>query len=183
MLGYTQGVNFLVGFLLIELQESSAFKCFSAIALHEELMLLGLFEDQFPLVGLYCRLFWKTLEAMAPQINSRLRMLAVPPEMWLFQWFICLFLYNLPLAYAPSIISFVIVEKGFALVRIALATIMGVNLLLRGASDQLEDEFVQCLESLKDEEYCLKNLPLSEIISTATTIEEKEIARFLEAGS
>jgi len=57
--------------------------------------------------------------------------------MWLFQWFICLFLYNLPLAYAPPIISFIMLEKGFALVRIALATIIRVNDLLTGTDNQL----------------------------------------------
>jgi hypothetical protein len=53
--------------------------------------------------------------------------------MWVFQWFICLFIYNFPLTYASSIVSFVMMERGFALVRIAIAAILGFKELLIGA--------------------------------------------------
>lgn len=79
VLGYTQGVNFLVGFILLKMQETFAFKCFSNLAVHQDLMLLGLFEDQFPLVKLYCSLFWKTLEAIEPVLYTKLKEIAVPP--------------------------------------------------------------------------------------------------------
>lgn len=57
--------------------------------------------------------------------------------MWIFQWFICLFLYNFPLSYASTIISFVMIEKEFAAVRIALAAIIGIKKLLIGTEEQL----------------------------------------------
>ena len=79
VLGYTQGVNFLVGFILMQMQETFAFKCFSNLAVHQDLMFLGLFEDQFPLVKLYCILFWKALEAIEPLLYSKLKGIAVPP--------------------------------------------------------------------------------------------------------
>jgi hypothetical protein len=79
VLGYTQGVNFLVGFILLQMQETFAFKCFSNLAVHQDLMLIGLFEDQFPLVKLYCLLFWKVLEDIEPVLYSKLKGIAVPP--------------------------------------------------------------------------------------------------------
>lgn len=57
-MGYTQGINFIVGYLLIiGFSEADAFWMFSHIALNKRYMLLGLFEDGFPLSYVYIVIF------------------------------------------------------------------------------------------------------------------------------
>lgn len=54
-IGYTQGLNFVAGMFLISgFNEKEALKCLIALCTNENLMLLGLFEDDFPLCRLYC---------------------------------------------------------------------------------------------------------------------------------
>ncbi len=62
-------------------------------------MLLGLFEDDFPLCRLYCELFWEVLRLTNPDAYKILKDSTLPDEMWIFQWFITLFTYSLPHAY------------------------------------------------------------------------------------
>lgn len=60
--GYTQGINFLAGYILIAgFDDNDAFKILVRIALHEKLLMIGFYEDKFPLNRLYCAVFWKLL--------------------------------------------------------------------------------------------------------------------------
>jgi hypothetical protein len=60
--GYTQGINFLAGYILIAgFDDSDAFKILVRIALNEKLLMIGFYEDKFPLNRLYCAVFWKLL--------------------------------------------------------------------------------------------------------------------------
>ena len=53
--GYTQGLNFLAGFLIIMLaSEKHAFAILAKTCIHPELMVLGFYEDHFPLNKLFC---------------------------------------------------------------------------------------------------------------------------------
>lgn len=61
-LGYTQGINFVAGYFLLEgLSEVEAYKSFVSMLVDQDLMFFGLYEDLFPLARLYCCLFWKLL--------------------------------------------------------------------------------------------------------------------------
>lgn len=66
-MGYTQGLNFVAGFLLIAgLDEKEALKALIGLCSNNDLMLLGLYEDEFPLCRLYCELFWQVAEITSP---------------------------------------------------------------------------------------------------------------------
>lgn len=61
-LGYTQGINFIAGqFLLYGMSEVEAYQSLIRIFTHPRLMLIGIYEDEFPLAKLYCELFWKLI--------------------------------------------------------------------------------------------------------------------------
>jgi hypothetical protein len=60
-------------------------------------MLFGLYEDLFPLARLYCQLFWKLLAQKCNNFALKIEGICIPDEMWIFQWFICLFIYNFPI--------------------------------------------------------------------------------------
>ena len=57
-MGYTQGINFVVGYLLIAgFSESDAFWLFIHMAINRRYMLLGLYEDGFPLIYVFTFIF------------------------------------------------------------------------------------------------------------------------------
>lgn len=61
-IGYTQGLNFLVGYILMSgFQPNEAFAIVCKICTHHNMMCLGLYQDEFPLIRLYCALFWEML--------------------------------------------------------------------------------------------------------------------------
>lgn len=61
-MGYTQGINFIVGYLLIiGYSESDAFWLFVHLAINPRFMLLGLYETEFPLMQAFLSIFKNTL--------------------------------------------------------------------------------------------------------------------------
>lgn len=58
LMGYTQGINFIIGYLLmIGYSEFDTFWIFVHIAINSKYLLLGLFEDGFPLTEIYKAIF------------------------------------------------------------------------------------------------------------------------------
>lgn len=57
-MGYTQGINFIIGYLLIVgFSTDDTFCLFVRLALSPRFLLLGLFEDHFPLCQVYLTMF------------------------------------------------------------------------------------------------------------------------------
>jgi hypothetical protein len=57
--GYIQGINFVVGFfILVDMNQLESIKSFIGAVMHPRLMLIGNYEDDFPLTRLSCELFW-----------------------------------------------------------------------------------------------------------------------------
>ena len=72
-MGYTQGINFIVGYLLIiGYSEEDAFWLFTHIALNQKYLLLGLFEDGFPLSYVYSCIFKNILKRENAQLFDHL---------------------------------------------------------------------------------------------------------------
>lgn len=62
-LGYIQEMNFIAGYLVIVgMTKIEAFNAFRSILFHPQLMLIGIYEDDFPLVRVYCSVFWSLFE-------------------------------------------------------------------------------------------------------------------------
>lgn len=123
-LGYIQGMNFIAGYLvLVGMNKIEAFNTFRSILFHPDLMLIGIYEDDFPLVRLYCAVFWSMFEEQSGAFAQKVKELNLPDELWVFQWFICLFIYSFPRIYMSDILTFIWREKGFACIRLALALI------------------------------------------------------------
>lgn len=58
-----------------------------------------------------------------PTIYEKLNKANIPNELWLFQWFITLFLYNFPLEIGRTIWGFMLSKKEMAPVLVALGII------------------------------------------------------------
>lgn len=66
-MGYTQGVNFVVGYLLVlGYSESDTFWMFVHLALNKRNMILGFYEDGFPLSYIYTMIFKNMLKRLDP---------------------------------------------------------------------------------------------------------------------
>lgn len=127
-MGYTQGLNFVVGFLLISgCEEEECFRLVTKMMIHDKILGIGLYEDDFPLVKLYCEVFWLLLEKKMPNIYTILKKSYITDELWLFQWFITLFLYNFPLEFAKIFWDFMISKKEMAPVLISLGIIKSIK--------------------------------------------------------
>ena len=94
--------------------------------------------------------------------------------MWIFQWFITFFVYSFPLEYIRELITFILLHKDFASIKLALAImdILAASLLKIEDRDQFEDNFIMLVEQLKDYKYCQKHLPLKEILEKAEEIDD-----------
>ncbi len=68
-MGYTQGINFVVAFLIIiGYSENDAFWIFAHLALNRRYLLLGLYEDGFPL----CNTFVSVFKSILKRLNGQL---------------------------------------------------------------------------------------------------------------
>ena len=79
--------------------------------IHDKILGIGLFEDGFPLVRFYCEVFWELLDMKMPHIAEKLRSSHLSDDLWLFQWFITLFMYNFPFFHAKKFWEFIVCKK------------------------------------------------------------------------
>lgn len=98
-MGYTQGVNFVVGYLLLQgYSETDTFWMFAHLAMNKRFLLLGLYEDGFPLAGIFTLLFKNILKRIDEQLFNHIYCsLLLDDSVWIFKWFITLFIYSFPL--------------------------------------------------------------------------------------
>lgn len=98
-MGYTQGVNFVVGYLLILGYEANdAFWLFVHMAMNRRYLLLGLYEDGFPLANIYTMIFKNILKRIDPELcNHIYANLMLDDSVWIFKWFITCYLYSFPI--------------------------------------------------------------------------------------
>lgn len=77
--GYIQGINFVVGyFILLDMNQLEAIKSFIGAVTHPKLMLIGNYEDDFPLTRLSCELFWSIFSERSPDFASNIKELNIP---------------------------------------------------------------------------------------------------------
>lgn len=123
-IGYCQGMNFVVGFLLLISggNEAESFNFFQKMGLDWRFHILGLFEDNFPLVNLYVFIFWKLMKESQDDLKKHLEKLGVPDHAWISKWFMMLYLYSLPLDVVCRVWDFIISEENLlSLLKVALA--------------------------------------------------------------
>ena len=112
IIGYTQGLNLVTGYLMLSgFEDEEVFTMVVRMFVHDRLQFKGLYEEGFPLIKLYCEVFWLLLEKKLPQVYSKLKKVGIPDEIWIFQWFISMFLYNFPLDVVKHLWDFILSKK------------------------------------------------------------------------
>lgn len=81
------------------------------VLINSDLLLIGLYEDEFPLNRLYCALFWEVLDLNHKNLKAKLKSFQIVDELWIFQWFMTFFIYSFPLEIIPEIWTFVFLRK------------------------------------------------------------------------
>lgn len=123
--GYTQGINFLAGYFLINgLSSQQTFTICVKLLTHQQLLLIGLYQDEFPLNRFYCCVFWAMLNKLQPQASQKLSGFGLPDEVWIFQWYMVFFVFSFPLEYVHQFLTYVFTKKKFAFIKLTLAIVM-----------------------------------------------------------
>ena len=107
-IGYTQSINFLIGFFLMVNggNDEEAFWLFAAITKkNQNFHMVGNFEgglegfytDRFPLYHQFVYQFDKLFERKIPKLKTHFDNIGYPAPVWLQKWFMTLFLYSFPM--------------------------------------------------------------------------------------
>ncbi|GJN92342.1 hypothetical protein Rhopal_005372-T1 [Rhodotorula paludigena] len=140
--GYTQGLQFIVGPLLLNMPDEEAFCVL--VRLMKAYDLRSHYTPNMP--GLQLRLFQfdRLVEELVPSVFLHLLRQGVKSSMYASQWFLTLFGYRFPLELVSSVFDLVFAEGVEAVFRFAVA------LLKRNETHLLTLEFEDLIEFLKN---------------------------------
>lgn len=144
--GYCQGMQFIVGPLLLNMPDEEAFS--TLVRLMKSYGLRGHFVPNMP--GLQLRLFQfdRLLEDLLPLLHRHLTRIGVKPSMYASQWIMCLCSYRFPLPFVYRVLDSVFAEGIEAVFRFAMA------LMHRNEEVLLEKNFEQAVAFLKGTDVC-----------------------------
>jgi TBC1 domain family member 10 len=103
--GYTQGMNYVMGFILLVSggKEEETFWFFVSLAQGNESHfspgIEQFYTEGFPLYYQYVEHFNNIFESQLPEVKTHFDTLDYSGPVWLQKWFITLFLYSFPLTY------------------------------------------------------------------------------------
>lgn len=141
--GYCQGMQFVVGPLLLNMPDEEAFSTF--VRLMKSYDLRGHFTPNMPALQLRLFQFDRLLEDFLPLLHRHLVRQGVKSSMYASQWFMTLFSYRFPLDFVYRILDSVFAEGVEALFRFAIA-------LMKKSEEKLLDmNFEQAVNFLKME--------------------------------
>lgn len=139
--GYCQGMQFVVGPLLLNMPDEEAFSTF--VRLMQNYDLRGHFIPNMPSLQLRLYQFDRLVEETLPLLHLHLVRRGIKSSMYASQWFMTLFSYRFPLDVVYRILDSVFAEGIEAIFRFALA-------LLQKSEDKLVTlPFEECLNFLK----------------------------------
>jgi hypothetical protein len=133
-IGYTQGMNYLVGLLLLVSggNELEAFWMYVALSRDPKFLIMGVFDYHFPLLDFYTAFFFDALEQKLPKIAQHLKQVHLPNGLWLVKWFLTVFIDALPAKQVVRVWDFIFKDGLLGMVKVAL-----------GIMDFVEDDIVR----------------------------------------
>ena len=90
-------------------------------------MLLGLYDDCFPLVNFLKYSFHEELKIRDPKVEKAILDSGLPDDVWLTKWFIGMFTGVLPKLYAARAIDFVLANDLTAIVSYTVAVVISLR--------------------------------------------------------
>ncbi|TKY84570.1 hypothetical protein EX895_006472 [Sporisorium graminicola] len=156
--GYCQGMQFVVGPLLLNMPDEEAFSTF--VRLMKSYDLRGHFTPNMPALQLRLFQFDRLLEDFLPLLHRHLVRQGVKSSMYASQWFMTLFSYRFPLEFVYRILDSVFAEGVEALFRFAIA------LMRRNEERLLEMGFDQAVQFLKMELFECYRRPTEGVVAS-----------------
>ncbi|EAS00532.1 rab-GTPase-TBC domain protein (macronuclear) [Tetrahymena thermophila SB210] len=159
--GYCQGMNFLAAFLLLinggdELQAFSMF-----IQMEKKLNIMGLFEEEFPLIQFMNFVFQREFGRKFPKLFRHFNKLKIPETMWVVQWFQTIFLNSLSLNVVCRFWDYIFYQGSIiSAISISLSLIHEYNahLIKKNELDEIS-QFIQKLKQCSVQKGELRNSP------------------------
>ena len=123
--GYIQGINFIVGFLLMINggNEEISFWEFIYFCENSKFCLKKMYSDDFSLNKALCIDFMKILKVKKPEVCEHFEKSLIPDQCWIFKWFLTLFLSSFKKEIVILFWDFLIVEGTIALLQISLGIV------------------------------------------------------------
>lgn len=179
-IGYTQSMNYVMGFILMVSggNEEETFWFFVALAegndAHFHPGIEQFYAEGFPLYHQYVEHFESIFEDQLPKVKSHFEDLDYLGPIWLQKWLITLFLYSFPMAYCVRIWDNVLVEGPIFIFKTIIAVISGLETkLLKGDFERVNK--IMCEINTGDRRLTIKGksdiLPrIEELIEKAHSI-------------
>ena len=128
--GYCQGIGFVAAFLLLFMDEASAFASLVALCDSGPDAVYGLgdlYAPGLPDIVPYCQTLQALLRMTDPELADHMAEVGMEPEIYAMPWFMTLFASVLPAAYTVRILDVFFTEGRKILFRVALALIATVR--------------------------------------------------------
>jgi len=122
-IGYCQGMNFIFGFILAVSggKECQTFQLVMKLAEAPKFRIMGFYENGFPLMKLYCFIFYKILDKKNKKLAKHLKDVDLPDSIWLTKWVLTMLIYSFPFELSLRLWDFIIgSENLFNLIKICL---------------------------------------------------------------
>lgn len=115
-------MNFILGMLLLVSggDEAGSFSSFISLSFRKEFLLVGLYENGFPLLRLLELIFDEIFREHLPNLFKYFKAQEVINQTWLTKWLMTLYLYSFPLPSCVRIVDYMISSNVFSLVKIAV---------------------------------------------------------------
>ena len=126
VVGYCQGMNLIVGFILIlsGLNERDSFYLMTSMFSNTfksrkkyDYNIRGLFYEEFPLLNLLNYIFENLLKRHCPELKAHLEMLGITTDLWMGRWFHTMFTIVLPITWCKRLWDNFFAENIFFLVK------------------------------------------------------------------
>lgn len=123
--GYCQGMNFIVGLLLIvsDAHELESFAVLVALMDGPRFGLAGLYRDRLPLLRRYLRVCDALMIDRMPDLHEHFKQENLQPAVYLHPWFLTLFIHCFPLPMVLVLWDVIICEGLPVLLQIAISTL------------------------------------------------------------
>ncbi|EAR89468.1 rab-GTPase-TBC domain protein (macronuclear) [Tetrahymena thermophila SB210] len=139
-IGYTQGMNIVVGFLLLVNggNEEEAFWMFVSLARSENFLFMGLYEKDLPIMNLMAYVLDDKLRSLYPRLHHQiLKELEVNYQEWFTWWSLSIFLEKFPLYACLRFWDFIISQGSlFSIVSIIIALLKQFDQQIIGQDDR-----------------------------------------------
>lgn len=128
--GYCQGMNFILGFLLVISggKECQVFEMFLKMAEHPKFRIIGFYENGFPLLRLYCFIFYKLLNKRQAKLAKYLKKIDLPDSLWLTKWILTMLVYSFPFELSIRLWDYIIASQSlFSLIKVCIELLKSLS--------------------------------------------------------